>query len=98
MTSWLEWLEDEVKEIPSKLVDTVKREVSNAAGNLWDNVRTDVGNAINQVGSAITTKAAGTVAPAGRSPVTIPLSSNQLLLLVAALVAVVGFVIYKAVK
>lgn len=98
MGNWFEWIKDEVREIPAQLFENVKHNVSSAAQTAWDKIRTDVGNAVNQIGAAATSSVAGNVSPAGRQPLTIPLSSGQALAIMAALALLIGFAVYKAVK
>lgn len=89
LSSGLDWIENEVKAIPGALVSKTQTDVSTTASSLWDRLRTDVANAVNQLGAAATSSAAGKIAPGGQQPVTIPLSSGQVL----AVVLVVGLLI-----
>jgi hypothetical protein len=98
MSAFVDWIEKEVKGIPGALATSVKNDVSTAYQQAVGNIRNDAANAVNQTGAALTSGLAGRIAPAGSAPVTIPLSSGQLLAVAAGLALLIGFVIYEAVK
>jgi hypothetical protein len=98
MSALVDWIEGEVKGIPGALVKSVQTDISNAVGQAVGNIRTDAANAVNQSGAAITSGLAGKLAPGGSTPVTIPLSSGQLLAVAAGLALLIGFALYEAVK
>jgi hypothetical protein len=94
MTSWLSWISDEVKKIPGQLVDDIKTDVSNAASSAWNNIRTDAANAVNQLGAAGTSQLAGGIAPSGSRPVSIPLSSGQLVAVAGGIAVLIAIAVY----
>lgn len=98
MNSPFAWLEEEVKAIPGRVIDNAQTDVSNTATDLWGRLRTDVANAVNQLGAAATSGIAGKIAPAGSQPVTIPLSSGQVLALVIGVALLIGGAAYLVVR
>lgn len=94
MMSGFTWLEDEVKAIPGRVIDNARTDISSTATDLWGRLRTDVANAVNQMGAAAVSSVSGTIAPPGSQPLTIPLSSQQVLALTVAAVVLLGGGVY----